>query len=275
VLGAHSVDTVVHREFRGKGLFIEGARRCYELAREEGVQFLYGFPGPTTHRGMVRHLEWMNASRLSCLSFAVDVSRLLQARGVWNPAARLMARLSLTAWRDHFGRRLERGADTRTKVGRITEFDGSFDGLWRVCRAHFPLGLWRDREYLQWRYVAIRHEAYAMFRASRDGETVGFVVLKDRSENGVRVGIIVDVLAREPVDRTIRALLRAAMAHFRERGVVTPASRYRSPVKRLGFMSWPGRRMRTIVHTLGEASREQRPTARRGWHMTGGDLEFM
>lgn len=58
VLCAQSGDTMTHHNHRGKGLFIDLARRTYNTARAEGVQFVFGFPNDNSYPGFLRKLHW-------------------------------------------------------------------------------------------------------------------------------------------------------------------------------------------------------------------------
>jgi GNAT superfamily N-acetyltransferase len=58
VSGAQSLDTMTHPLYRGRGMFVTLAQACMELARERGVEVLYGFPNDQSFPGFVRKLEW-------------------------------------------------------------------------------------------------------------------------------------------------------------------------------------------------------------------------
>jgi GNAT superfamily N-acetyltransferase len=58
VLCAQSGDTMTHPEHRGKGLFIRLAQRTYDLAAEQGIEFVFGFPSPMSFPGFSRQLNW-------------------------------------------------------------------------------------------------------------------------------------------------------------------------------------------------------------------------
>lgn len=57
-LAAQSGDTMTHPEHRGKGLFVELARRTYALAQESGIVFVFGYPNKNSYPGFVRKLGW-------------------------------------------------------------------------------------------------------------------------------------------------------------------------------------------------------------------------
>ena len=58
VLCAQSGDTMTHPEHRGKGLFIDLAKKTYATARSEGIQFVFGFPNENSYPGFSRKLDW-------------------------------------------------------------------------------------------------------------------------------------------------------------------------------------------------------------------------
>jgi predicted N-acetyltransferase YhbS len=58
VIGAQSLDTMTHPDFRGQGMFVALATECMELAFQRGVEALYGFPNDNSYPGFVRRLDW-------------------------------------------------------------------------------------------------------------------------------------------------------------------------------------------------------------------------
>jgi hypothetical protein len=70
VLCAQSGDTMTHPAHRGKGLFVDLARRTYVTAREEGIEFVFGFPSESSYPGFSKRLEWQfphKMIRFSCI----------------------------------------------------------------------------------------------------------------------------------------------------------------------------------------------------------------
>ena len=70
VLAAQSCDTMTHPDFRKKGLFTELATLTFELAKKEGIHFVFGFPNQNSYHGLVEkleftHLETMNRYTMS------------------------------------------------------------------------------------------------------------------------------------------------------------------------------------------------------------------
>lgn len=65
ILAAQSGDTMTHPEHRGKGLFITLAKLTYELARNEGVEFIFGFPNENSYPGFVNKLGWNHYANIN------------------------------------------------------------------------------------------------------------------------------------------------------------------------------------------------------------------
>lgn len=57
-LAAQSGDTMTHPNHRGKGLFITLAKMTYDLAKDNNVQFVFGFPNENSYPGFVKKLHW-------------------------------------------------------------------------------------------------------------------------------------------------------------------------------------------------------------------------
>ncbi len=57
-IGAQSGDTMTHPDHRKQGLFVRLARATFALARELGIELIYGFPNQNSLPGFKRHLDW-------------------------------------------------------------------------------------------------------------------------------------------------------------------------------------------------------------------------
>ncbi len=65
ILAAQSGDTMTHPHHRGKGLFITLAKMTYDLAKESGVEFIFGFPNDNSYPGFVKKLDWVHYSNIN------------------------------------------------------------------------------------------------------------------------------------------------------------------------------------------------------------------
>ena len=60
ILTAQSADTMTHENHRNRGLFIQLALKTYELAKENKIKFIFGFPNQNSYPGFVK-LGWQFA----------------------------------------------------------------------------------------------------------------------------------------------------------------------------------------------------------------------
>src|SRR5882672_9602253 len=58
ILAAQSGDTMTHPGFRYKGMFVELSKITFELCREVGIRFIFGFPNQNSYHGAVNKLGW-------------------------------------------------------------------------------------------------------------------------------------------------------------------------------------------------------------------------
>jgi hypothetical protein len=58
VLAAQSGDTMTHPDHRMKGLFVLLAEKTYQLAKDSGVKFVFGFPNQNSLQGL-KKLNWV------------------------------------------------------------------------------------------------------------------------------------------------------------------------------------------------------------------------
>lgn len=64
VLAAQSCDTMTHPAHQKKGLFVKLARQTFELARQEGIQLIFGFPNQNSYPGFIKHLGFTHADTM-------------------------------------------------------------------------------------------------------------------------------------------------------------------------------------------------------------------
>lgn len=64
VLAAQSCDTMTHPAHQKKGLFVTLARQTFELAKQEGIHLVFGFPNQNSYPGFIKHLGFTHADTM-------------------------------------------------------------------------------------------------------------------------------------------------------------------------------------------------------------------
>ncbi|HZX59394.1 MAG TPA: GNAT family N-acetyltransferase [Mucilaginibacter sp.] len=72
-LGAQSVDTMTHEKYRFKGLFVQLANLTYDLAMDEGITFIFGFPNQNSLHGFLVKLKWQMTEMMDCYIIPVGI----------------------------------------------------------------------------------------------------------------------------------------------------------------------------------------------------------
>lgn len=166
VLGAQSMDTMTHPDYRGQGVFVATARACFEVAAERGIELLYGFPNGLSLHGLLR-LNWDHTGDIQQWTRPVSLAHALPP-GLATVADQLLDLLPR-------GRRT--GVDVT--VGRpdddtLEEVLGRWRGQPKLCRVA------RSAAWLEWRYRPGAEMEYDWFLARRGGRPVALGVLGRR-----------------------------------------------------------------------------------------------
>lgn len=89
---AQSGDTMTHPNHRGKGLFITLAKMTYDLAKELGVEFVFGFPNDNSYPGFVNKLNWQHYSNVNHYKIAassIPIDKLAKRYSLFQPILNL------------------------------------------------------------------------------------------------------------------------------------------------------------------------------------------
>lgn len=72
-LSAQSADTMTHPHYRFKGLFVQLANITLDLAREEGIGLIFGFPNQNSLHGFLVKLKWQLTEMMDCYNIPVGI----------------------------------------------------------------------------------------------------------------------------------------------------------------------------------------------------------
>ena len=179
VLACQSVDTAVHPDHRGQRIFEQTASDCYAWCQSQGIQAVIGFPNANSYPGFVRTLEW----RRICF----PVQHVLRLR-VDEPLRRVLGipflpALADAAYRFTRGGRLGSrrslllrvaGGDAAFRVA--TSVPDGYDALWNAWRSQEVLSVWKDVDYLRWRYDRNPDQRFTYFSLARGDELLAMAV---------------------------------------------------------------------------------------------------
>ena len=100
-LAAQSGSTMTHPRHQKKGLFVKLGQKTFELARELGVEFVFGFPNEKSHRGLTGKLKFVSHENFNSYHFFVPTAPFGLLAERWSALKSLhqkYARFVLSFW---------------------------------------------------------------------------------------------------------------------------------------------------------------------------------
>lgn len=161
IRSGHAVDIMTHPDYRSMGVFPRLGRTAHELARKDGIEFVWGFPNRDSHRGFIEVLGWWDLAQIS-------------------PFSARCADIESQPIRDSV---------------RIAEcVDARYDELWaRVARPD-RVSVHRSADYVRWRFIDNPRDSYQVLERVDGGQLLGYAAIKP-DQNQLQ---IVDLVFGEP-----------------------------------------------------------------------------
>jgi GNAT superfamily N-acetyltransferase len=179
VPACQSVDTAVHPDHRGQRIFERTASDCYAWAASTGIEAIIGFPNSISYPGLVRTLGWKRVLFPTQYKMRLRIGDELGRRtGVsFMPAI-------VDAARGHWIRRwlalrhsaFARLAGPGIRYSESASVPPGYEALWNVWRAQEVISVWKDTEYLTWRYDGNPDHRFTYHSLERAGELVAMAI---------------------------------------------------------------------------------------------------
>ena len=225
---------------------------------------------------LFRKLAWEDVGPVPCYSKVLDPRALLQKR-LGPTAGRALTPLLAIYLRLVHPERRTRGAESVEVRPLEGPFGDAYDALWERVAPAFDFIAERTAPYLEWKYHLVPYVDYDVLEARRDGVLTGFVVLRMTERNGVKLALLVDLLAHPEDKPTVGALLDAALTWARARDAArmqtfTFDRRLAARLGSKGFFPIASPMQFCLrIHADHVDERFFRDTSR--WHVTFGDSD--
>lgn len=171
VLGAQSLDTMTHPDYRRQGMFLTLTKACTELAAKRGVEVLYGFPGPNTYQAFIQRLNWNHVSNIPVWVRIIRPEALSPIPNVLKPigalGVRARARMLPKGNSSPRGIEVRLGCPSEKNVESLLEDWRKSEGTCRVDRSI---------EWFRWRFDPASQTDYRWAVAYRDGNARAWAV---------------------------------------------------------------------------------------------------
>lgn len=263
------VNIVVLPEYRKRGL----GHRLFQVAHETFSPLMIALGYNEGSGAILRRRRWTEMGRINRyhrLLFPGDAVNELSRLG----QLRALANLLYAPFRPRRSQLLQ----TRGEVRAVTQFDASFDNLWREARIQWPCAVARTSRFLEWQFMLQPGKKFDVLGYYERGRLLGYIVLFFRraGRGGISHKAAISDLcysASDPVE-VIDGLLKAALSLALERRVgslVTDVldARVEQRLRHFGFRpikNSPG-------FMVGPDGPQDLMTERSNWFLTRGDSD--
>jgi GNAT superfamily N-acetyltransferase len=233
IMGSQAVDLLVHPKFRRQGMFLALGTMLTNEARKKQIDITYGFPNAPAHSGHLKY-GWVDVCRVPLLIKPINIGkvasildkyktvRFLNKHKISRNVIKLILHIILPTI-NFFSRILNRIGDNRdlknVRISTIESFDDRIDDFWKKVSSDYNIIVARNKKYLNWRYFRKPNVKYTVLLAEKNSEILGYIVLRSISQENLRLGYIVDILASLDEKVVIQSLILKSIEHFRKENV--------------------------------------------------------
>lgn len=275
-MAAQRVDSMVHPAYRRRGILVSLAKECYGRASAEGVAVLYHFPNEQSYSLSLQRLDSERLGELPQFVKILDIRAIIERRIHSPTVASLAAQPPRLLSRARRGN-VRRETAEHVEVVDVGAFDQHFDDLWLKVKDRFGISIWKDSNYLNWRYASCPDRHYDILAAEEEGTLTGFMVLMS-AEGPSKVGRVVDFVSLPGREQAESLLVLAGLEHLREQGAdmaschVFEHSPLCQSLRRQGFFK-RGEAFDVVVRALGGDLPSAALLDIKQWHLVGGDID--
>lgn len=261
IAGAQSLDTMVHPEYRGQGMFVHLANATLELAAERGVQALYGFPNEASYPGFVRRLNWDHTGDVPRWVRVVTPSHLASTPGILKGVLDAAAGL------------LPKGAKDGYQISDETPTDDEINALLFDTTPPHGCSIRRDASWMRWRYADEAAREYRWLSVRAADRLSGLCIWGRRTDGQ---GIISEVHGLDDGARSsgiAAAIDAASQSGIGALHTVTNVADVERSLKRAGFIRRSG--LPLIVRSMTHRTLPANMHDHDAWSVMGGDLDTL
>jgi len=172
-----SLNSIVHSNYRRRGIFSKLLSSLPDLAMKKGICCVYTIPNSISHNAFLKE-GWKEIARLPLLV------RILNPSKYFNNNLKIFFRPI-----DFFYK-----IKIKEQLG-IEEYKGNFrefDHLTSKLPKRIQVSQNRNHNYLQWRYNDHPTRKYNTYIIRKESEIIGYIITRETKFNGKPIGVILD-----------------------------------------------------------------------------------
>jgi Acetyltransferase (GNAT) domain len=200
-----SLDTITDAEYRGKGLFISLAKNVYKVAQDKGFVLVYGFPNGNSIHGFEKKLGWFTLDPVPFLL------KPLKTKYFTNKLKWLRFLPNINIWSRNYK------DDANYILKEEDNFPSEVELIWKKFSKNIPVSLYRDKAYLDWRYVDKPKEDYKIIHCyDNKNSYLGFIVFCIKEKHEGKIGYIMELVFDTSFPKSGKQLLSFAIDRIKK-----------------------------------------------------------
>lgn len=176
VTSVQSVDSAVRNDQRRKRWMLRLAQSLYDRSAREGVTACFGFPSPNMYVGVMKHLDYMRICHFSFYRFQLGNAGLT-GKAI-DRAVKYLAFLKMSIRYSLNIKFSMKGFS----AARAEALPDDMAEMLKEINDHEVISVWKDREYLKWRYMDHPNNKYELFPLRIGGRLEGLIVTRTIGE---------------------------------------------------------------------------------------------
>lgn len=247
-LAAVSVNTMIHKDYRGLGAYNLLEYFSSLDTAEKGFSAVFGLPNKSAYNGSIK----AGHNKIGNLKISVKIDSIdpvsldrISGKNAILRSLLVLLRPLIDIFLKLFFLGMPVFKANGVKVMEVQGFDRSFDDLWDRIKDRGWTMCVRDKKFLDWRFVEKPDSGYVVFSCETGDRTSGYSVVYIADKKNSRLGVIVDALAEDRA--SYLSLIKRSVKYFRDNKVpvmlsmVNAGTPLDTPLSYMGFRSCPDR----------------------------------
>jgi len=201
-----SLNSIVHPNYRRRGIFSKLVKALPDLALKEGIGSVYGVPNSTSHKAFLKE-GWKEITRLPLLV------RILNPSNYFNNNFKIFFKPL-----DFF---YKINSVERFRIQAYTGNFREFENLTSKLPKRISISQTRNHSYLNWRYNDHPTRKYNTYLIRKESEIICYIITRETKFNGKRIGVILDFVTdgESNNEEEFTNLVKFALLELQNKGV--------------------------------------------------------
>jgi GNAT superfamily N-acetyltransferase len=275
ILGTLSLDLMVHPEYQRRGIFEKMGRYAIQRVNALNGLFLMAYPiREETIHGLMK-IGWEKVVELPVLVYPIRFQGIFDRYFHFQSLSLLLGGVAGFFHFLFFQRLVRAKKNEGIEIDQVDRLDDQFDQFWKKAAALYSIMGIRDQKYMTWRYFQHPTRTYTLYRAIRNGEMRGYIVLRKVELLNFNSAVIVDLLGLD--EEAVSALVKRGIQHNREEGadllgfMVPQGHFYYKILRRMGFLPSP----KTFFFMICSHEEGRGLFDPKAWYVNWGDTDVI